>query len=133
MKKMRFRIKMTSMIIERFNHLNKIESFFTFIFSFLFLQMTPAECDLIFDKIEALKKSTAKYIQDIANLAIKVNTGFVSAAAVAAQDEDQHAPQDEEDQPAPQDEDQPAPQQEEVVIDDLELYEFLRETFFSLN
>ena len=92
--------------------------------------MTPAECDLIFDKIEALKQSTAKYIQDIANLAIKVNTGFVSAAA-AAQDEDQPAQQD-DDQHAPQDEeDQPAPQQEEVVIDDLELYEFLRETFFS--
>lgn len=93
--------------------------------------MTPAECDLIFDKIEALKQSTAKYIQDIANLAIKVNTGFVSAAAAAAQDEDQPAQQDDDQHATQDEEDQPAPQQEEVVIDDLELYEFLRETFFS--
>ena len=39
--------------------------------------MTPSECERIFERIEEYKRSTEKYIQDIAGLVERINEGYI--------------------------------------------------------
>lgn len=81
--------------------------------------MTPAECERIFERIEELKKSTAKYIQDIAHFVQRVNDGYIVPNNNEDEDMDfDFLPEEDEDM-----------EFDFIPEEDEDMYAFLVETF----
>ena len=94
--------------------------------------MTPSECERIFERIEEYKRSTEKYIQDVADLIVKINEGYVVQENTPEDEDEMEIEVDQVDNDVEyQHEYEPVENEEEIFAFDEneDLADFLIETF----